>query len=174
MGWTFQQLLRRTPGILRLEDDLVSEGYLGLCLAARGYNQARGTKFSTYAVRVIRNRMFLFLSRAAPIVRGPRNLRKGLPPAVYYGHDLDQLESPPDEHPYQDELDQLHRELGKLHQRDQFVLRQRFGIGTEVKGLRALGALLGVTGWAITVAQRYALKRLRRRLEKQCTSTEPP
>lgn len=46
-----------------LEDDLIQEGMIGLWKACKTFNKTRGTMFSTYAVKCIRNEMYMFLRK---------------------------------------------------------------------------------------------------------------
>ncbi len=48
---------------VRYKDDIVSEGTVGLIKAARNFDNVKGYKFATYAVRCIRNEMLMFLRR---------------------------------------------------------------------------------------------------------------
>lgn len=50
-------LLGRVPHPPELRDDLLQEGFLGLVEALRGFDRARGTRFSTYAIPRIWGRM---------------------------------------------------------------------------------------------------------------------
>jgi RNA polymerase sigma-32 factor len=45
------------------QDDLVAEGYLGLCMAAAKFDPKRGVKFTTYSVHWIRAMVFNYLLR---------------------------------------------------------------------------------------------------------------
>lgn len=45
-------------------DDIIQEGMLGLCKAARGFTPDNGTKFSSYAGKCIYNSMCLYLRNA--------------------------------------------------------------------------------------------------------------
>lgn len=47
------------------EDDLVSEGYVGLLSAIRNFDHETGVKFSTYATHVIRNNLYSYLRKEA-------------------------------------------------------------------------------------------------------------
>lgn len=49
------------------EDDLIQEGYIGLCDAVDGYRPDGGAKFMTYAVYWIRQRMRRYIQNNAPI-----------------------------------------------------------------------------------------------------------
>ncbi len=47
------------------EEDLIQEGFMGLWKACQTFDASRGTKFSTYAVKVIKNEMGMYLRRMA-------------------------------------------------------------------------------------------------------------
>lgn len=49
------------------EDDLIQEGYIGLCDAVDGYSPEGGAKFMTYAVYWIRQRMRRYIQNNAPV-----------------------------------------------------------------------------------------------------------
>ena len=46
---------------LQWKDDIIQEGFLGLCKAAKGYDNKKDYKFSTFATLCIRNSMVSFL-----------------------------------------------------------------------------------------------------------------
>lgn len=47
--------------ILTWQDDIIQEGFIGLCKAAKSYDVATGAKFSTFATTCIRNDMLYFI-----------------------------------------------------------------------------------------------------------------
>lgn len=63
-----QAKLYLRPGIEM--DDLVQEGYMGLCRAAQKYDPSRGAKFSTYAVRWIRSFAWRYVRNKTQVVKG--------------------------------------------------------------------------------------------------------
>lgn len=48
-----------------IEDDLIQEGMMGLWKACQTFNPSIGSKFSTYAVRVIKNAMGMYVRKEA-------------------------------------------------------------------------------------------------------------
>jgi RNA polymerase primary sigma factor len=55
-------------------DDLISQGNIGLCDAARTFDPTRGFKFISYAVWHIRKEILLYLTHHHRIVRLPQNI----------------------------------------------------------------------------------------------------
>lgn len=70
--WTAKRVERRYPG--HEFEDLVSDGTVGLMMAARGFDPSRGFKFSTYAVTAIERRIALGASE-----RDGTNVAKAMP-----------------------------------------------------------------------------------------------
>ncbi len=61
---TYKQLTK-TQLILRNEDDILSEGMIGLIRAADTFDATKGKRFSTYAVKCIRNAMLQYIRKIA-------------------------------------------------------------------------------------------------------------
>lgn len=55
--------LTKTPLILQNEDDIISEGMIGLIRAADTFDESKGKKFSTYAVKCIHNAMLQYIRK---------------------------------------------------------------------------------------------------------------
>lgn len=49
----------------QFEDDLIQEGLMGLWKACQCFDESRGVKFSTFAVKVIYNQMGMFMRKEA-------------------------------------------------------------------------------------------------------------
>jgi RNA polymerase sigma factor (sigma-70 family) len=56
------------------EADLIQEGFIGLCLAAQGFDPAMGVRFSTYAVPWVRGMMIHAVQQWSHGIRLPRYL----------------------------------------------------------------------------------------------------
>lgn len=56
-------------------DDLMQEGYLGLCEAVRHYEPEQGTLFLTYAAFWIKQQMFRYVEKCGSVVRIPSGTR---------------------------------------------------------------------------------------------------
>lgn len=57
---------------LNIDDDLVSEGMLGLIRAANNFNAELGTQFSTYATSYIKNCIKTYLTTKCPLIKPSR------------------------------------------------------------------------------------------------------
>lgn len=55
--------LTKTELILQNEADIISEGMIGLIRAADSFDEKRGKKFSTYAVKCIKNAMLQYIRK---------------------------------------------------------------------------------------------------------------
>ncbi|WP_068505907.1 sigma-70 family RNA polymerase sigma factor [Paenibacillus kribbensis] len=54
-------------------EDMVSEGNIGLLLAARRFDPSRGYAFSTFATRYIHGHMLIYINDKSELIRVPRN-----------------------------------------------------------------------------------------------------
>ncbi|MDQ0494034.1 sigma-70 family RNA polymerase sigma factor [Paenibacillus brasilensis] len=54
-------------------EDMVSEGNIGLLLAARRFDESKGHAFSTYATRYIHGYMLVYINDKSELIRVPRN-----------------------------------------------------------------------------------------------------
>ncbi|KAE8560217.1 MULTISPECIES: sigma-70 family RNA polymerase sigma factor [Paenibacillus] len=54
-------------------EDMVSEGNIGLLLAARRFDASRGYAFSTFATRYIHGHMLIYINDKSELIRVPRN-----------------------------------------------------------------------------------------------------
>ena len=55
--------LSKTEIVIKNKDDIVSEGIIGLIIAANTFDSSRGSKFSSYAGLCIRNSMLMYLRK---------------------------------------------------------------------------------------------------------------
>jgi RNA polymerase primary sigma factor len=67
---------------LNLDDDLFSEGLIGLCLAVEKYDYRKGNRFSTFAYYWIRHKMHRFMEQNINIIKIPVHIQDTL--KVYY------------------------------------------------------------------------------------------
>lgn len=58
--YTYERL-SQTDMIAAYKDDIIQEGMVGLVKAAKNFDPSKGFKFATFAVRCIRNEMFMFM-----------------------------------------------------------------------------------------------------------------
>lgn len=132
-------------------EDLVQEGRVGLILATRKYDPARG-KFSTYAIWWVRRAVLRVMARW-PRADEPRDPNDPI---------WDQLTAPPAEAALEaaEVRSALEAALRRLPPREALVLRRRFldGLTLDAVG-RELG---GITREAVRQVQVRALARARR------------
>ena len=82
-------------------DDIVSEGMLALCLAAKRYDESKHTKFSTFACSYIKGTIFRFIATnkvIAPIARNQKQLKSYFEQAeIIYIDDNEAMQIPAEE-----------------------------------------------------------------------------
>lgn len=166
-------VVRRDAGAsARDRDDLVQEGCLGLAEALAGFDWARGTRFSTWAVPYVRSR----IAEARRLDRGGIRIPvRRLRAAAAAGeqvlttasiHGVEELEttwwrddSGEDDEPGAAELADGWREL--TH-RERAVLTHRFGLaGRSARTQTATAEALGLPVKTVRVVEAAALERLR-------------
>lgn len=67
---------------MNLDDDLFSEGLIGLCIAVEKYDYRKGNRFSTFAYYWIRHKMHRFMEQNINIIKIPVHIQDTL--KVYY------------------------------------------------------------------------------------------
>jgi len=67
---------------LNLDDDLFSEGLIGLCMAVEKYDYRKGNRFSTFAYYWIRHKMHRFMEQNINIIKVPVHIQDTL--KAYY------------------------------------------------------------------------------------------
>lgn len=60
--WIYHNKIRKTEFVMSQEEDIISEGYIGLIKAAKTYNKDK-SKFVTYAGMCIFNQMLMYLRK---------------------------------------------------------------------------------------------------------------
>lgn len=81
--YCYQRFVKKTTFSITYKDDIISEGFVGLCKAAKLYDPNLNVKFVTYATRLVVTNMLLYI----------RNNKKNVEKTVV----LKDFMTPPDE-----------------------------------------------------------------------------
>ncbi|MBQ7670056.1 MAG: RNA polymerase sporulation sigma factor SigE [Clostridia bacterium] len=153
-------------------EDLISIGTIGLIKAVNTFCPGRGIKLATYSSRCIENEILMHLRKT-----GNQRLETSLDEPLnvdWDGNELllsDVLGSDADlvSRPIEEESERmvLLRCVGKLSEREQRILRLRFGLyGTQEHTQKEVADLLGISQSYISRLEKKIIKRLRDELEK--------
>ncbi len=169
--------------------DLVQEGCIGLMVAARRFDPARGNRFATYASWWIRAYVLAALRQAGHVVRPvdsrrsrgrngewmPRDLSLDAPVTDEFGDGtthLDRLPAPASQSPERVLEDkeslaritqEAHAFAATLNERERQVFAVRW-MSDEPTSLRKAGKRYGLSGERVRQIEHDLLQRLRRRL----------
>lgn len=136
-------------------DELVGIGSVGYTKALNTYSEKKGAKFSTYAVVCVRNEILHFLRRE----------KKHIDNTVLSGNAMysdgeggvltieDTLSSEMNDEAFVEDIILLNEDIeilmdaiGKLSKRDQFIIKNRYGIGDgEIMTQEQIGKILGMS-----------------------------
>lgn len=136
-------------------DELVGIGSVGYTKALNTYSKKKGAKFSTYAVVCVRNEILHFLRRE----------KKHVDNTVLSGNTMysdgeggvltieDTLSSEMNDEAFVEDVILLNEDIeilmdaiGKLSKRDQFIIKNRYGIGDgEIMTQEQIGKILGMS-----------------------------
>ena len=136
-------------------DELVGIGSVGYTKALNTYSEKKGAKFSTYAVVCVRNEILRFLRRE----------KKHIDNTVLSGNAMysdgeggvltieDTLSSEMNDEAFVEDIILLNEDIeilmdaiGKLSKRDQFIIKNRYGIGDgEIMTQEQIGKILGMS-----------------------------
>ena len=136
-------------------DELVGIGSVGYTKALNTYSEKKGAKFSTYAVVCVRNEILHFLRRE----------KKHVDNTVLSGNTMysdgeggvltieDTLSSEMNDEAFVEDIILLNEDIeilmdaiGKLSKRDQFIIKNRYGIGDgEIMTQEQIGKILGMS-----------------------------
>lgn len=175
--------------------DLISEGNLGLLIAASRFDPDRSLRFITYASWWIRKRILAALVDHASLIRVPAyRFRKFARRRAGSGSgqrspklQIDSLDEAPGEDPYlresltdpdapspeemavrSESLELLRRSWSRLDPREQAILEWRFGLsGTETLTLKEIGRRIGLTRERVRQIQNHALSLLRTQMRRR-------
>lgn len=152
-------------------EDLISIGTIGLIKAVNTFSPSRNIKLATYASRCIENEILMHMRKITNIktevsIDEPLNVD-------WDGNELllsDVLGSEPDEVnvglEHEDEADALLEIVNTLGEREQRIMRMRFGIGGEKERTqKEVADLLGISQSYISRLEKRILERIRTELE---------
>jgi RNA polymerase primary sigma factor len=169
-------------------EDLVSEGNLGLLEAARRFDAARGTRFTTFAVWWIRKAVLRALTRQAVMVRVPDKRRREARAAGERRIEVVSIDQPagrtdvllgdllPDRRTADPETHLARREARRLvvaairalDPRERAIVQARFGMdGRAILPLRETGGMFGLSREAVRLIEKRALRKMRRMLVRR-------
>jgi RNA polymerase primary sigma factor len=156
--------------------DLISEGNLALLRSVDKFDCSRGFKFSTYACRAI-------LKSFSRVATRTSRYRGCFPtefdPALEKGHHAESRRKDVAEDCVDELKSILGRNLAKLNEVEERVIRARFAIDDEIdeadvaagRTLEQVGAMIGVTKERVRQIQNKALTKLRTALEQGVLAT---
>ena len=153
-------------------EDLISIGTIGLIKAVRTFCPDKNIKLATYSSRCIENEILMYLRKNAQI-RNELSIDEPLN-VDWDGNELllsDILGSDPDVVnrgvEQEAERDLLLECVSHLSQREQTIMRLRFGIGGEQEHTqKEVADLLGISQSYISRLEKKIIKRLRRDIER--------
>lgn len=153
-------------------EDLISIGTIGLIKAVRTFCPEKNIKLATYSSRCIENEILMYLRKNAQI-RNELSIDEPLN-VDWDGNELllsDILGSDPDvvnrDIEQEAERDLLLECVSHLSQREQTIMRLRFGIGGEQEHTqKEVADLLGISQSYISRLEKKIIKRLRRDIER--------
>ena len=156
------------------QDDLISIGTIGLIKAVGTYQPAKSIKLATYASRCIENEILMYLRKFQTVknevsIDEPLNVDwdgNELLLSDILGTDEDVI--------YKDLEDEVERKLliraiAKLSEREQTIIRLRFGIGNaDGKELtqKEVAELLGISQSYISRLEKKIMRRLKKEMSK--------
>jgi RNA polymerase sporulation-specific sigma factor len=151
-------------------DDLISIGTIGLIKAINSFNTEKNIKLATYASRCIENEILMYLRKNSQ-TRNELSIDEPLN-VDWDGNELllsDVLGSEPDVVnrgvEQEAERDLLLECVNNLSQREQTIMRLRFGIGGEQEHTqKEVADLLGISQSYISRLEKKIMGRLRREI----------
>lgn len=153
-------------------EDLISLGTIGLIKAVNTFRTDKNIKLATYSSRCIENEILMFL-RKNTVLRHELSIDEPLN-VDWDGNELllsDVLGSDPDTVgrgvEQEAERDLLLTCVARLPEREQTIMRLRFGIGGEEEHTqKEVADLLGISQSYISRLEKKIIKRLRREIER--------
>ena len=159
---------------LRLVEDLISIGTIGLIKAINTFNPVKNIKLATYASRCIENEILMYLRRNSKTkmevsIDEPLNVDwdgNELLLSDILGTDDDVISRRLED---EVEIALLGKAISKLTKREQMIIRLRFGIGNREgmeKTQKEVADLLGISQSYISRLEKRIMKRLRKEIVK--------
>lgn len=155
-------------------EDLISIGTIGLIKAVNTFRPERNIKLATYASRCIENEILMHLRKTNPL-RAEISIDEPLN-TDWDGNELllsDVLGSDPDivnrDIESEDEKNLLLRTIEKLDDREQLIMRMRFGLGGGKEHTqKEVADLLGISQSYISRLEKRIIERLKTEIERVC------
>jgi RNA polymerase sporulation-specific sigma factor len=155
-------------------EDLISIGTIGLIKAVNTFCPSRNIKLATYSSRCIENEILMYLRKNAPL-RNEMSIDEPLN-VDWDGNELllsDILGSDPDivnrNIEQEAEKNLLLECISQLSEREQFIMRLRFGIsGNKEHTQKEVADLLGISQSYISRLEKKIIKRLKKDIERAC------
>ena len=159
---------------LRLVEDLISIGTIGLIKAINTFNPVKNIKLATYASRCIENEILMYLRRNSKTkmevsIDEPLNVDwdgNELLLSDILGTDEDVISRRLED---EVEISLLSKAIRKLSPREQTIIRLRFGLGKEnaaEKTQKEVADLLGISQSYISRLEKRIMKRLKKEIVK--------
>lgn len=155
-------------------EDLISIGTIGLIKAINTYNPEKNIKLATYASRCIENEILMYLRRNSKTkmevsIDEPLNVDwdgNELLLSDILGTDEDVISRRLED---EVEIGLLGKAISKLSQREQMIIKLRFGIGragAREKTQKEVADLLGISQSYISRLEKRIMKRLKKEIVK--------
>ena len=150
-------------------EDLISIGTIGLIKAINTFNPVKNIKLATYASRCIENEILMYLRRNSKTkmevsIDEPLNVDwdgNELLLSDILGTDEDVISRRLED---EAEISLLTKAIGKLSDREQTIVRLRFGIGS--RDSKEVADLLGISQSYISRLEKRIMKRLKKEIVK--------
>lgn len=152
-------------------EDLISIGTIGLIKSINTFNPQKNIKLATYASRCIENEILMYLRKNQGqkneiSIDEPLNIDwdgNELLLSDILGTDPDSINRPIEE---EAERDILLKAVGRLDEREQKIMRLRFGLmGQEEKTQKEVADEIGISQSYISRLEKRIIKKLKRELE---------
>ena len=155
-------------------EDLISIGTIGLIKAINTFNPVKNIKLATYASRCIENELLMYLRRNSKTkmevsIDEPLNVDwdgNELLLSDILGTDEDVISRRLED---EAEISLLTKAIGKLSDREQTIVRLRFGIGSrdsKEQTQKEVADLLGISQSYISRLEKRIMKRLKKEIVK--------